>query len=83
MQEEIFTTRRNKDGTITVQLNGRFEIKEGDEYYEVIELLVSEINYKNSKQIFDKNLDIKFFSSLEFRLGKCKMEEEKCTICLS
>ena len=63
-------------------LNNKYELKEGDEFYETAEFIVELINEKNSKKEFDKMFGITFYSSLEFKLGKCKMEEEKCSICL-
>ena len=40
------------------------------------------INEKNSRHKFEKSIGVNFFSSLEFLLGKRKMEEEQCSICL-
>lgn len=75
MYKGTFQALRKPDQTIEVTLNNKYCIKEGDEFYETVETLVDLINEKNSKTPFKRGIGINFFSSLEFLLGKHKMEE--------
>ena len=43
-QQGPFKIEKGKDNTIEVFLNGKYELKEGDEYYETIEFLIDIIN---------------------------------------
>lgn len=40
MQENEFYARKNKNGTIELNLTRKYELKEGDEYFDVIEFLI-------------------------------------------
>ena len=46
--------------------------------------VIDMINEKNrlEKKKYHDVFEISYFPTLEFELAKCKMEEEKCMICL-
>ena len=40
------------------------------------------INEKNAKEYFPPELGLQYFPTIEFELGKMKMDDEKCMVCL-
>ena len=67
-----------------VLLNATYSVDRDSRYFEVLPFLIDLINDKDRRERkqFGEVLKIRYFPSLEFELGKCKMEDEKCMICL-
>lgn len=82
MFQSRFGVKHLNDDEVEVQLNGKYTIKKEDKYFDTIDFLIELINEKNSHEYFPSCLKIEFFPSCEFEIGKFKMDDEKCTICL-
>lgn len=69
---------------LEVFLNNKYVLDKENKYFEVMPLLIYMINQKNSleKKKYHDVFEITYFPSIEFELAKCKMEDEKCMICL-
>lgn len=67
-----------------VRLNNTYNITSEHKYFEVMPLVINLINEKNraEKKKYHDVFEINYFPTIEFELAKCKMEEEKCMICL-
>ena len=60
-----------------VQLNNRYTVGPQSKYFEVMPFVIDLINEKNKleQKKYHDVFEISYFPSLEFELGKCKMED--------